>query len=61
MEVVLKGENTNLVDEITALLMIVYRLRNNLFHGLKWDYGIRDQFDNVIHANAVLMKSVDLC
>ena len=61
MEAVLKGENTNLIDEITVLLMIVYRLRNNLFHGLKWDYGIRDQFDNFIHANVVLMKSVDLC
>src|SRR5690348_5434608 len=43
---VLAGDNTNLVDEITVLLIIVYRLRNNLFHGMKWVYGIRDQFDN---------------
>lgn len=61
VESVLKRENTNLVDQITALLIIVYRLRNNLFHGIKWAYGIRDQFDNFTHANAILMKSMDLC
>lgn len=32
---VLKGENTDIARIVTALLTIVYRYRNNLFHGLK--------------------------
>jgi hypothetical protein len=57
---VLAGNDTALVSKIAALLIIVYRLRNNLFHGHKWAYSISDQLDNFNHANAVLMKSVDL-
>jgi hypothetical protein len=60
VEAVLKGENTNLSDCIAALLIIVFRLRNNLFHGSKWDYGLYGQFDNFTHANEVLMRALDL-
>lgn len=34
-------------------------LRNNLFHGLKWAYGMRGQRDNFIHASRVLMLATD--
>jgi hypothetical protein len=41
VEAVLKGENTSLHATLLALLIIAYRIRNNLFHGLKsvhiWD------------------------
>ena len=42
-----------------ALLMIVWRLRNNLFHGAKWAYGLRDQRENFTHANSVLMRLLE--
>lgn len=56
---VLKGENTNDTDAVSALLIIVFRLRNNLFHGVKWAYGIRGQLDNFTNASTVLMAALD--
>jgi hypothetical protein len=57
---VLRRENDNAVDCITALIIVVYRLRNNLFHGVKWAYGIRGQLDNFTHANEVIMNALSL-
>lgn len=45
---------------LEALLIIIYRLRNNLFHGEKWDYGIKCQKENFRQANNVLMRVMDL-
>jgi hypothetical protein len=50
------------VDEaaiLSGLLIIVLRLRNNLFHGVKWAYGIQGQFDNFRHANAALIAIME--
>jgi hypothetical protein len=33
--------------------------RNNLFHGAKWAYGLRDQRENFTHANTVLMRLLE--
>lgn len=41
-------------DKLNALLLIVYRLRNNLFHGVKGQYGFADQLENFQHANKLL-------
>ena len=38
-------------NKLKALLFIVYRLRNNLFHGVKGQYGFVDQLENFQHAN----------
>lgn len=57
---VLKSENTNPADCVAALLIVVYRLRNNLFHGAKWAYGIQGQLDNFTHANATLMSALSI-
>jgi hypothetical protein len=38
-------------ESLASLLIIVYRLRNNLFDGMKWDYGLRGQLENFRHAN----------
>jgi len=46
-------------DKVLALLMIVWRLRNNLFHGVKWSDGLLDQRENFTNANSVLMKVLD--
>ena len=48
----------NMIDHnefrLNALLMIVWRLRCNLFHGEKFGYSLRGQKDNFIHANNIM-------
>lgn len=56
---VLKGDNINVADNVAALLIVVFRLRNNLFHGVKWAYEIRDQLNNFTNANTVLMAALE--
>ena len=58
VEAVVSGANDPR-DRMLALLMIVWRLRNNLFHGAKWAYRIAEQRDNFTHANAVLMRLLE--
>lgn len=45
---------------IKALLIIVDRLRDNLFRGLKWQRCNSKQRDDLYHASKVLMKAVDI-
>lgn len=59
VKAVLEGANNDPRDRMLALLMIVWRLRNNLFHGAKWAYELRDQRENFTHANSVLMRILD--
>lgn len=59
VEAVIRGENDDPRDRMLALLMIVWRLRNNLFHGAKWAYQIKGQKENFNKANAVLMRLID--
>ena len=42
-----------------ALLIIVYRLRNNFFHGTKIKYEFKDQYKNFYHANSVLRQYIE--
>ncbi|WP_122257841.1 hypothetical protein [Pseudomonas amygdali] len=56
---VISGETDDPRDSMLCVLMIVWRLRNNLFHGSKWAYQIRGQLDNFTHANAVLMRILE--
>ena len=42
-----------------TLLMIVWRFRNNLFHGAKWAYQLRDQRENFTQANSILMRMLE--
>jgi hypothetical protein len=57
---VLAGEVDDPASVAEASLIIVYRFRNNLFHGVKWAYEIVDQLGNFEHANAVLMQSMEM-
>ncbi len=41
-------------EQRLALVCIVYRLRNNLFHGNKADRDMNDQLENFLHANTLL-------
>lgn len=56
---VLDGSNNNPRDQLLTVLMIVWRFRNNLFHGEKWTYQLQGQLSNFTHANAVLMRLLE--
>jgi hypothetical protein len=58
VQAVLDETNNNPADSVAALLIVVYRLRNNLFHGVKWDYGIQGQRSNFDYANLALMSAL---
>ncbi len=60
VESVLSGMVDDDASILTALLIIVYRLRNNLFHGQKWAYGITNQLDNFRHASNILIAVMTL-
>lgn len=55
---VLSGARGSDADILGALLLIILRLRNNLFHGVKWQYFLEDQYENFTHANDVLMAAI---
>jgi hypothetical protein len=57
---VLSGQTNEPRRVLTALLIVVHRLRNNFFHGEKAAYGYQGQLENFRHANAVLMQTMDL-
>lgn len=46
-------------ERVLTVLLVIWRLRNNLFHGEKWAYGLQGQFANFTHANAVLMRVLE--
>ena len=56
VERVLKDETDSASEIITALLIIVFRYRNNFFHGYKWAYGFADQLNNFNKANELLIQ-----
>lgn len=59
VQAVIEGVNDDPRDRMLALLMIVWRFRNNLFHGAKWAYQLRDQQENFTRANLVLMRVLE--
>ena len=58
VKAVLKVENKEPSDQLIACLVIVYRFRNNFFHGLKWAYELKNQLDNFTHSSALLVESM---
>jgi hypothetical protein len=56
---VISGTNNEPRDRVAAVLIIIFRYRNNLFHGVKWQYWLAGQFDNFTAANNVLMKVLE--
>lgn len=46
-------------ERVLTVLLIIWRFRNNLFHGAKWAYDLQGQLDNFNHANAVLMQVLE--
>lgn len=56
VRLVLLGEIIDIEAQLTVCLTIVYRFRNNFFHGLKWAYSLQGQFDNFMQS-ANLLKT----
>jgi hypothetical protein len=54
VEAVLKGDASDPQSKLLALMIIVYRLRNNLFHGLKTLDMLNDQVQNLTTASRCL-------
>ncbi len=57
---VLKGDPASASDKAAAVLLVIYRYRNNLFHGGKLAYGVADQKANFDVAIAALKTAIDL-
>lgn len=57
---VLSGRNSTPAGLACAVLIIVFRYRNNLFHGEKWAYQLREQHENFQAAINILKKSIEL-
>lgn len=56
---VLDGTDNDPQSKTAAVLIIVYRYRNNLFHGVKWGYEIAGQLGNFTHANNAMIKALE--
>jgi len=64
VKAVLKGEMSGVDDKVLALLIIAYRIRNNLFHGLKSANNWDNQAKNISEASRILsiiIKAKRLC
>ena len=57
---VLKGDAVDVAQRAAVVLIIVYRFRNNLFHGEKWVYQLQGQLENLTYSNDVLMRAIEL-
>jgi hypothetical protein len=56
---VIDGSDNDPRNRLAAMLIIVFRYRNNLFHGVKWHYKLAGQLGNFSTANALLMKVLE--
>ncbi|WP_149086504.1 hypothetical protein [Pseudomonas prosekii] len=43
---------------LSASLLIVYRFRNDFFHGMKWAYDMKGQRDNFEHSSQLLVGAL---
>ena len=57
---VLAGELDDIENQVATALFIVYRYRNNFFHGEKWTYEFEGQLENFSTANQILMEAIEI-
>ncbi|CAK1838367.1 Apea-like HEPN domain-containing protein [Vibrio crassostreae] len=55
----LLDNSTDQVTKLIGCLFIVYRFRNNLFHGPKWRYKLSEQESNMTKACQFMIKIID--
>lgn len=56
----IRGNTTSKAVEVVGCLVIILRLRNNLFHGEKWSYGLKGEEANFFYANRFLKELMSL-
>lgn len=59
VEQMLLDKTTSSKDELIGCLGIIYRYRNNLFHGEKWKYRLQEQYDNFRRSNGLLLDILE--
>jgi hypothetical protein len=59
VKAVLSGQNDAPADRVASVLIVIWRFRNNLFHGEKWAYGLQGQLSNFTMANDALMTAFE--
>jgi hypothetical protein len=59
-EAFVSGATNDAAEILKGLLIVIYRLRNNLFHGMKWTYRLEGQLNNFRYANEVLMATSNM-
>jgi hypothetical protein len=60
VEAVLRSEKDDPESRLLAVMIVIYRLRNNLFHGLKEIDTLNDQLPNLTMACRVLAAIVEV-
>ena len=55
----MRNEEAQPAERVAAVLIIVYRFRNNLFHGEKWEYQLEGQLENFQQASSVLVQAIE--
>jgi hypothetical protein len=60
VEKVIRGQSSDDAEVLSAALIIVFRLRNNLSHGVKWSYEIKGQLENFQNANDLLISVMEM-
>lgn len=56
---VMTGHYSDNSTSLKACLIIVYRYRNNLFHGVKWNSNVIDQIRGLYLSGQLLMSTMD--
>lgn len=56
---VLTGDDVDPISQLISCLIIVFRFRNNFFHGIKWAYSLQEQLDNFTHSACLLRKLLE--
>ncbi len=60
IEAVLRSEKDDPESQLLAVMIVIYRLRNNLFHGLKEIDALNDQVPNLTMACLVLAAILEV-
>ena len=56
---VLTGNNDDIKEQLITCLTIVYRFRNNFFHGEKWAYNLQGQLENFTKSASLLKACLE--
>ncbi len=57
---VISGQNTDPTNCVVAIFIIIYRFRNNYFHGTKWTSHLKEQLANFTTANHCIMNIINM-